>query len=167
MSDYNPEDFFEAVEPKQKIENYIENPLEFHLEINDVQASKIEVPTADGKGVVRPFKDLIRDYSNANLNSIELYQVRLYNDLYELCLDIGANESAMWVLRKIYAILATSRAKGGFERRMTVTQFSHGTMKQDQTLSDNRGSGFLFFGKKKSGKGSAQGGGFDSYSGGE
>ncbi|KKN65091.1 hypothetical protein LCGC14_0484790 [marine sediment metagenome] len=146
--DFDRKTFFEP--PQQNdagVANYIETPLDFHLEINDVQASKYEV--GEGKNKRKPFKDMIRDYSNANLDYTELWQLRMYNDLYELCLDIGANESSVWVLRKIYSILNTSRSKFGFERKMTVSQYTHGSIKQDQTFSDNRGSGFLFFGKKK------------------
>ena len=145
---YNRDDFFDP--PKQNddsMSNYVETPLDFHLEINDVQASKVQI--GEGENARKPFADMIRDYSNANLNYAELFQLRMYNDLYVLCQDIGANESSIWVLRKIYSILNTSRSKFGFERKMTVSQFTHGTIKQDQSFTDNRASGFLFFGKKK------------------
>ena len=123
---------------------YVEDAISFHLEINDTAASKYEV---NGK---TPFADLIRDYSNSNLDKVELFQLRILNKLYELCLEIKAQGSAQWVLRDIYTILNTSRGKNGFERRMTVSQFTHGTVKQEQTMKQERPSGLLNFRKKKS-----------------
>ena len=127
---------------------YVEDAISFHLEINDTAASKYT--TADGK---RPFSDLIRDYSNSNLDKVELFQLRILNKLYELCLEINATGSAQWVLRDIFTILNTSRGKGGFERRMTVSQITHGSMKQDNIVRQDKPSGLLSFNRKKKGSG--------------
>ena len=124
---------------------YVEDAISFHLKINDTAASSYEI---DGK---RPFADIIRDYSNSNLDKVELFQLRILNKLYELCKEIKAYGSAQWVLRDIFTILNTSRGKNGFERRMTVSQFTHGTVKQEQTMRQDRPSGLLSFNRKKKG----------------
>ncbi len=126
-------------------DRYPESALDFHLTINEVAASKV----VDDEGKLR-FKDFTRDYSNSNLDRFELHQLRQLNMLFEICKEIGAKESAWWVQRKINAILNTSRAKNGFERRMTVSQFNSSQVKHDQTFKEGGSSKFLLFGKKKS-----------------
>lgn len=126
---------------------YVEDAISFHLEINNAAASQYEV---NGE---RPFSDIIRDYPNSNLDAKELFQIRLLNKLYDLCLEIKADGAALWVLRDIYAILNTSRGKNGFERRMTVSQISHGSMRHEQTMKQDRPSSFLSFNRKKKSSG--------------
>lgn len=127
--------------------DYPESALDFHLEINDVTSSRVVI---DNK---KRFDDLNRDYSNSNLNESELRQLRNLNLLYELCIDIGAEKSKVWTLRKIYAILNTARSKNGFERKMTVSQFRSGSLKTEQSFEDKGSSKFMLFGGKKKSKG--------------
>lgn len=125
---------------------YPETPLDFHLAINDVSANKFSL---NGRDFV---DDLLRDYSNANLDKFELAQIRLYNDLLMIVRDVGAvgkDSSEELILRRIFAMLASSKSKNGFERKMTVSQFTHGTMQSNQNIRESSGSRFLMFGKKK------------------
>jgi len=141
----------------QSIPGYVDNDLGFHLEINNTQASRFEVEDAEGN-IKTPYADINRDYSNANLERNEIEQIRIFNTLYQLCGDIKAKESGGWVLRKIYAMIATSRSRNGFERKMTVSQFTHGSMKSEQKNVDEKPSSFLMFAKKKKSSG---GGGYN------
>ena len=139
-------EYFEKEDPMtENIPSYIDNDLGFHLEINDMHAQRFK---GEG-GEELPYKDFTRDYSNANLNNVEVEQLRLYSKLLQLCKDLGAKEAASWVLRSIFSILATSRGKNGFERRMTVSQFTHGSMKSEQRMFEDKPSSFLMFARKK------------------
>ncbi len=143
-------EYFEKEDPMtENIPSYIDNDLGFHLEINDMHAQRFK---GEG-GEELPYKDFTRDYSNANLNNVEVEQLRLYSKLLQLCKDLGAKEAASWVLRSIFSILATSRGKNGFERRMTVSQFTHGSMKSEQRMFEDKPSSFLMFARKKKGGG--------------
>ncbi len=147
------QEYFEKEDPMSgNIPSYIDNDLGFHLEINDMHAQRFKVENNEG-GEELPYKDFTRDYSNANLNNVEIEQLRLYSKLLQLCKDLGAKEAASWVLRNIFSILATSRAKNGFERRMTVSQFTHGNMKSEHRTFDAKPSGFLMWARKKKGGG--------------
>lgn len=141
--------YFEPDDPMTaQLPNYIDNDLGFHLEINDMHARRFMVEKSDG-GEDQPFKDFTRDYSNANLEKVEVEHLRVLNKLYQLCVDLKAMDAASWVLRNIYAILATSRGKNGFERRMTVSQFTHGSMKSEQKTFEDKPSSFLMWARKK------------------
>lgn len=132
----------------RSIPNYIDNDLGFHLEINDTQAHRYEKVDAEGN-ITYPFADINRDYSNSNLVGSEIDQIRIFNTLLQLCKDIGAEDAGVWVERKIFAMIATSRGRNGFERRMTVSQFTHGSMKSENKTIEDKPSSFLLWAKKK------------------
>lgn len=141
----------------QAISSYVDNDVGFHLEINDTQAHRYE-ETDDKGNVTLPFADINRDYSNANLERNEIEQIRLLNKLHQICMDLGATGSSRWILRNIFAMQATSRSRNGFERKMTVSQFTHGSMKSEQKTLEDKPSSFLMFSRKKKSSG---GGGYN------
>lgn len=97
---------------------YIENYLDLHKFIIDSGASQLDEDAIKQDN----FKDIIKDINLGYFTEREIMTIRFVEELTGYCMIYGAKKSTLAFLRDIFVIIATSRGRGGFERRMVATQ---------------------------------------------